>query len=124
VRKLGSWVALLAIALQASWPLVANAKPRAVALVPLCTVDGVTHYLEVPAGETPLEKSSRTQHEHCSFCFLGQLPVASAEPPLAAACAARAERPLSAAAADPVQPLFISQDARAPPFSPLAASNR
>src|SRR5438477_11857356 len=71
VRKLGMWLALLAIALQAAWPLLAAAKPRGVALVPLCTVDGVTHYLEVPTGKTPLDDSARLHHEHCAFCFLG-----------------------------------------------------
>ena len=116
MRKLGTWLALLAIALQALWPLVATAKPRAVTLVPLCTVDGVTHYLELPAGETPLEKSSKTHHEHCSFCFLGQLGAAPSQPPAAPACDARAEKAPLAAAPDPAQPLLISQDARAPPL--------
>jgi len=116
VRKLGSWIALLAIVLQASWPLLANAKPRAVALVPLCTVDGVTHYLELPAGETPLEESSRTHHEHCSFCFLGQLCAVASQPGIGMACDARAEKAPAAATPAPAQPRFIIQDARAPPF--------
>src|SRR2546421_8419179 len=64
VRRLGNWLAILAIALNAAWPLIASAKPKSVHLVPLCTVEGVTHYLEVPGGTTP-------HHDHCSFCFLG-----------------------------------------------------
>src|SRR3954463_4298622 len=71
VRRLGTWLATLAIALHAAWPLIANAKPKSVHLVPLCTVEGVTHYLEVPGGTTPLDKSADAHHEHCSFCFLG-----------------------------------------------------
>jgi len=86
VRKLGTWLAILAIALQAAWPLVAAAKPRAVALVPLCTVDGVTHYLEVPAGKTPLDDSAKAHHEHCAFCTLGGGALLSS--PARAACAA------------------------------------
>src|SRR3989454_11978960 len=68
----------LAIALQAAWPLLAAAKPRAVALVPVCTVDGVTHYLEVPTGKTPLDDSA-THHDHCSFCTLGASGLRSEE---------------------------------------------
>jgi hypothetical protein len=56
------------MALQAVWPLIAQAKPRSVTLVPVCTVGGVTHYFEVKAGDTPLEKRSTSQHEHCAFC--------------------------------------------------------
>src|SRR5579859_326066 len=71
VRRLGIWLATLAIALHAAWPLIANAKPKSVHLVPLCTVEGVTHYLEVPGGTTPLDESANTHHDHCAFCFLG-----------------------------------------------------
>ena len=56
------------MALQALWPLLAQARPRSVTLVPVCTVDGVTHYLELKAGETPLEKRTASNHEHCAFC--------------------------------------------------------
>lgn len=119
MRRFGSWLAILAITLQAAWPLLANAKPRSVTLVPLCTVDGVTHYLELPASETPLEKSSRTHHEHCSFCFLGHLTAVACEPPPSLACEARVERP--SAAETPVlgQPYTLSQEARAPPSPPV-----
>ena len=71
VKRLGTWLATLAIALHAAWPLIANAKPKSVHLVPLCTVEGVTHYLEVPGGSSPLDKSADAHHDHCSFCFLG-----------------------------------------------------
>jgi len=71
VRKLGTWLAILAIALQAAWPLLAAAMPRAVTLVPLCTVDGVTHYLEVPTGKAPLDDSAAKHQDHCAFCFVG-----------------------------------------------------
>jgi hypothetical protein len=67
-RSSAAYLAILAMALQALWPLLAQAKPRSVVLVPLCTVEGVTHYLELPAGKTPAEQHSSAQHEHCSFC--------------------------------------------------------
>ena len=75
-RRGAAWVAILAIALQALWPLLAQAKPKNVVLVPICTVQGVTHYLELPAGGAPVEQKAASQHDHCSFCSLGAaLPV-------------------------------------------------
>jgi hypothetical protein len=75
-RSVAAWLGLLAIALQAFWPLLAQAKPKNVVLVPVCTVQGVTHYLELPSGNAPVEQKAASQHEHCSFCSLGAaLPV-------------------------------------------------
>lgn len=67
-RNLAAWAAILAMALQALWPLIAQARPRSATLVPLCTVDGVTHYYELKDADTPLEKRSATHHDHCAFC--------------------------------------------------------
>jgi hypothetical protein len=75
-NRIAAWVAILAIALNALWPLIAQAKPRSVTLVPVCTVQGVTHYLELPAGNSPLEQKSSAQHEHCSYCSFGAERVA------------------------------------------------
>ena len=57
MRRLGHWLAILAIALHAAWPLLANARPKSVHLVPLCTVEGITHYLEIPGGNNPLDRT-------------------------------------------------------------------
>ncbi len=71
-NRLAAFTAILAIALQALWPLVAQAKPRIPGeLVPICTVAGVTHYLELPAGKFPLDERSSTHHEHCTLCVFG-----------------------------------------------------
>jgi len=67
-RRGVAWVAAMAMALHALWPLIVQAKPSSVTLVPVCTVGGVTHYFELKAGDTPLEKRSASQHEHCAFC--------------------------------------------------------
>jgi hypothetical protein len=67
-RTLAAWLAILAMALQALWPLVAQAKPRSVTLVPVCTVGGVTHYIELKGTESPVEKGAASHHEHCAFC--------------------------------------------------------
>ena len=111
MRKLGTWVAVLALTLQASWPLVVAAKPHAVTLVPLCTVDGVTHYLEVPTGDAP----AGTPHQHCSFCFLGSAAAPSYQALPAPAAAYAEELPPAAPAVIP-PPFFTSPDARAPPL--------
>jgi hypothetical protein len=74
-RSFASWLAILAMALNALWPLLSQAKPRSVTLVPLCTVGGETHYLELPAGKSPLEQRSAAHGEHCSYCTLGALPA-------------------------------------------------
>jgi hypothetical protein len=58
----------MAMALHALWPLIAQAKPSSVTLLPVCTVGGVTHYFELKGGDTPLEKRSASQHDHCAFC--------------------------------------------------------
>src|SRR4051812_1543375 len=70
-RTIWAYLACLAMALQALWPLIAQAKPRSVTLVPVCTVQGVTHYIEMPGGASPLEQKSSAQHEHCSYCSFG-----------------------------------------------------
>jgi len=70
-KNLGVFFAALAIALHALWPLIAQAKPKSVALVPLCTVGGETHYQEVPLGDSPAEQKSASHFEHCSLCTPG-----------------------------------------------------
>lgn len=65
-------LALLAMALQMFWPLLARSKPSGPALlVEICTIEGVTHYVQLPAGKTPLEQRCEHQHEHCQFCVFG-----------------------------------------------------
>ena len=68
------------MALQALWPLLAQAKPRSVTLVPICTVDGVTHYFELKNGDTPLDRQSASHHEHCAFCSFDNGRTAAALP--------------------------------------------
>jgi hypothetical protein len=70
-RPVAVYFAFLAIALQALWPLLAQAKPKNVVLVPVCTVQGVTHYVELPGNSAPVEQHAASQHDHCSFCSFG-----------------------------------------------------
>ena len=74
-RRPAAWLAIFAMTLNGLWPLLAQAKPRSVALVPLCTIGGETHYAEVPLGKTPLEQKSSAQGEHCSYCTMSALPA-------------------------------------------------
>jgi hypothetical protein len=70
--RTAAWLAALAIALNALWPLVAQAKPHAAGeLVAVCTVEGTTHYIELPAGKAPLDEQSAKHQDHCAFCVFG-----------------------------------------------------
>ena len=78
-NRLAALLAVLAMALQAFWPLLAQARPRiAGELVPVCTVEGVTHYLELPAGKSPLDERSASHGEHCKLCVFGDGKAAAA----------------------------------------------
>jgi len=61
---IGAWLALGGIALNASWPLLANARTSAPALPSeICTAIGQKHQ-----GESPLSKGARPSH--CTLCPL------------------------------------------------------
>jgi hypothetical protein len=80
-RRPVAWIAVFAMALHALWPLVAQARPaQAPHLVALCTVDGTTHYVELPAGGAPAGEHSPAQH--CKLCTFGA-ERAFAPPPAA-----------------------------------------
>ena len=118
VRRLALFLATLAIALQALWPLLAQAKPRSAIQVPVCTVEGVTHYIELPAGETPLEQRSSTNHEHCGFCTLAGDRVAPAQlAGLLVFTEYKAARPPALRAVPAERPNHSSAKPRAPPFA-------
>jgi hypothetical protein len=63
--------AILAMLLNALWPLLAHAKPADSLLVPVCTAGGETHYIELERGDSPLDKRSQAQHDHCKLCVFG-----------------------------------------------------
>ena len=118
MRKLATWLGIAAIALQIAWPLIAVAKPRAVTLVPLCTVDGVTHYLEVPTGKAPPEESS-SHGDHCALCYLGLgTGLAAPFPPLLASAAHAAPVPPHSKSCRPSS-LTGVRHARAPPLTSI-----
>jgi hypothetical protein len=123
VRRLAHWLAFLAIALHAAWPLIANAKPKSAHLVPLCTVEGVTHYIEVPGGSTPLDDSANSHHDHCSFCFLGAGGLVSSRADLALPSALASERIALGTERSHVGAALIVHGARAPPLSSVVTDH-
>ena len=71
-RRLAALAAAFAVALQALWPLLSHARPQDPSLlVPLCTVEGVTHYLELKTGKTPLDERTALHGDHCQLCVFG-----------------------------------------------------
>jgi len=123
VRRLGHWLAVLAIALHAAWPLIANARPKSVHLVPLCTVDGVTHYIELAGGKSPLDESANTHREHCSFCFLGTVGVLPSHVAAAVAPSTASEQIARGADYSHASAALIVHGARAPPLPPAVTVN-
>jgi hypothetical protein len=69
-RRIATWLAVLAVSLNALWPLVANAKPVG-AFDPsseICTVGGIKTF----AGGGALPQPADNAHQpDCSFCTLG-----------------------------------------------------
>jgi len=61
-NRIAAWLALAGIALNASWPLLANARHNAPALPSeVCSATGQKH-----AGESPFGKGTRPSH--CTLC--------------------------------------------------------
>jgi len=60
-NRIAAWLALAGIALNASWPLLANARPNTLALPSeVCSATGLKH-----SGESPLKGA---QPSHCALC--------------------------------------------------------
>src|SRR5487761_2753933 len=68
-RRFGSWLAILAMALNALWPLLAQAKPGdSGLLIEICTSTGMTWMAAGGAEQHPAQKNLLP---HCAFCSLG-----------------------------------------------------
>jgi hypothetical protein len=67
-----AWTAAFAVALQALWPLLSHARPQEHSLlVPVCTIDGITHYLDLKTGKIPLDERTALHGDHCKLCMFG-----------------------------------------------------
>jgi len=112
-NRIAAWLALAGIALNASWPLLANAG-TSVSAVPseICTATGQKH-----AGESPFGKGARPSH--CTLCPLnvergpaisGAAPALLCPMPASGQVRELFSAPQLQAALDPCAP------PRAPPF--------
>jgi hypothetical protein len=71
-NRLVALLAAFAVMLQVLWPLLSHARPQdSSLLVPVCTIDGITHYLDLKTGKTPLDERTALHGEHCKLCFFG-----------------------------------------------------
>ena len=119
LRRIAALAAMFAITLQALWPLLAHARPKdQTLLAPLCTVDGVTHYLEIKAGRSsPLEERSAQHGEHCKLCVFGGDRDAAVPPRVELAYVSPVANPVISSSAVPFvhSAYLLSAHPRAPP---------
>ena len=111
--RIAAWLALAGIALNASWPLLANARTSAPALLSeVCSATGQKH-----SGESPLSKGARPSH--CALCpfnsergpaISGAAPALLCPMPASRQVLELFSEPQLEAALDPCAP------PRAPPF--------
>lgn len=115
-------LAMLAMVLQLLWPFIAQARPTiAGERVPICTVAGVGHYVELPARNSPLDDRSANHDEHCKLCTFSadrhavvpcaQLPVlitGAASTGVAASAQFSVPRPIPRALQQPRAPPLVS----------------
>jgi len=116
--RIAAWVALAGMALNAFWPLLANARPSVPALSSeICSATGLQHTAENSPGEAP-RKSVRPSH--CTLCpfnaergpaISGAAPVLVCSMPASGQVHELFSEPQPHAALDPSAP------PRAPPFS-------
>jgi hypothetical protein len=67
LRRFAALAAMSGIALQALLPAIVQAAPKDSISVPICSVDGTRHEIQLPLGNKQTEKSA----EHCKLCLLG-----------------------------------------------------
>ncbi len=69
--RFASWLAIAAMALNALWPLLANAQPAGQAsMFEVCTAEGIK-FVSGDAGKAPAESGARHLQPHCALCSFG-----------------------------------------------------
>lgn len=67
--KLVSWVAIIAVAFQVFWPLMANAQPGKQAWVEICSVQGVQKVaIDLDGGDSSPKPDAGHLKPHCALC--------------------------------------------------------
>ncbi len=111
--RIAAWLALAGMALNASWPLIANARTSVPALPSeICSATGQKH-----TGESPLSKGARPSH--CTLCPYNAErgpAISGAAPTLL--CPMPASGPVRELFSEPQLPPALDPCAppRAPPF--------
>ena len=119
-RRFAALAAMFAITLQALWPLLSHARPEDPSLlVPVCTVDGITHYLELKPGKSPLDERTASHGEHCKLCVFGDgKGIALIAPDFAPLLLkGRAHRSTEFPRTSPYETTLLPAQPRAPPRS-------
>jgi hypothetical protein len=115
-RSTAAWLALAAMAFNAAWPLLANAKPVDPS-TEICSASGINH-----AGSgAPLVPDKGLHASHCTLCPFGAergaaIPVAVAPLPLPSAA------PAQPVARGDAAPLHLALYPAAPPRAPPVLS--
>ena len=115
--RIAAWIALAGMALNAFWPLLANAKPSVPALSSeVCSATGLQHAAENSPGEAP---GKGVRPSHCNLCpfnaergpaISGAAPALLCPMPTSGPVRELFSEPQPQAALDPAAP------PRAPPF--------
>jgi len=80
-KRMAAWLAMLAIALHAQWPVPAHAGSGGrTLLLPMCAMVGLVHEVEVPLGDSPFDNRSPTHFKHCNLCSFGAERLVAAPP--------------------------------------------
>jgi hypothetical protein len=109
MRRCAALAAAFGIALQALWPVIAQARPADSISVPICSIDGTRHEIELPIGKT------QDGSEHCKLCVLGpDKVVVSAELSFSSGNG-EAERHVKAEKPNPKSSAVFLARTRAPP---------
>ena len=117
--RLASWLAIAAMALQALWPLLANAQPSGqLAQFEVCSSDGV-RFVNGDTGQEPAGSVAKHLQPHCALCSFGAdkapavAPLGYAVPPAVESSGIPSATALSPPASpDPRSPA----QSRAPPL--------
>jgi hypothetical protein len=69
--RFSAWLAILVMALNALWPLVAHAKPVGFSpMSEICSTDGLK-MVSAPADQAPDDSAAKHLQPHCSLCSFG-----------------------------------------------------
>ena len=124
IRRTCAWIAIVAMTLNALWPLLVTAQPKQIPNE-ICTVSGMKTLDGADAGHNM--PASPAHHDHdklsdcCTFC-VGGVHAAPIAPALAGFALSLDPTPLLFASADAITwkcPYYLPSLSRGPPASPI-----